>query len=180
MAKKRKSTKRRSTRRRRIGAVALNPANPVVKIGAAAAGFVFAGTINPLIDKVAGTMDAKLVGAGQTGIGAALMFMKLGNKKPGLVQTVAGGVLAGAGAKRLLQALGIINGFSAVPVIGRKMMKSSMNGYGNVPVIGNAPGYTVPRSLNGVFNGYTVPQAPGKMMGNVEGSGLLNSNSLMG
>jgi hypothetical protein len=174
MAKRKKTTRRRSSRRR-VGAVALNAKSPMVQIGAAAAGFLLASTINPLIDKVTGTMDAKLVGAGQTGVGAALMFMKLGKKKS-TMEVVAGGVLAGAGAKRLLQAMGVINGFESVPVIGQRMLKSSMNGYGAVPVIGN--GYTVPNRMNGVFNGYNVPPVPKtQVMGSVQGSGYNNGGS---
>lgn len=177
MPKAKKKSKKRSTHRRRMGATAsLNAASPVVKIGALAVGYFFGEQINAAIDKVAGTMDEKLKGAAEGGIGAALIFMKLGKTKPGLLQVGAGGILAGAGARRLLKAFGVINGFSAVPVIGNKMLPASqrrLNGYGNVPVVA---GYNVPQQMNGVFNGYNVPPVPkAQVMGSVAGSGLMDN-----
>lgn len=176
MAKPKRRKKSKSTSRRRVGAMALNAQSPMVQIGAAAIGFIFGDKINAAIDNVTGTMDAKLVGAGEAGIGAALMFMKLGKKKT-ILEVGAGGVLAGAGAKRLLKAFGIINGFEAVPVIGRRMLQnSSVNGYGAVPVVA---GYNVPQRMNGVFNGYNVPPLKQTVMGNV-GSGVgMDGSELM-
>jgi len=176
MARKAKKTTKRKSSRRRVGAVALNAKSPMVQIGSAALGFFLAPQVNNMIDKVTGTLDAKIVGAGQAGLGAALMFMKLG-KKPSLIQTVAGGVLAGAGAKRLLQALGVINGYGAVPVIGQRMLQSSLNGYRQVPVL---QGYQVPASVNGVFNGYNVPPTPkSTVMGSVNGGYSNDGSSYM-
>lgn len=180
MAKRKKSTKNRRPRRRRIGAAAaLNPQSSIVRIGSLAIGYFMGETINTAIDKVAGTIDEKLKGAAEGGLGAALMLMKLGKTKPGLLQTVGGGVLAGAGARRLLKAFGVINGiggYQAVPVIGRKMLPSTrVNGYGAVPVVA---GYNVPQQMNGVFNGYNVPPVPkAQVMGAVQGSGLSNCGS---
>lgn len=168
MAKRRKKTATR--RRRRVGAVALT--GPFMTYGPIVLGYLMAGTVNPLVDKVTGTMDQKLVGAAQSGIGGALVFMKLGRRKT-MVQTVVGGVLLGSGLKRLATSFGVVNGiggYGAVPVIGRRM-----NGYGKVPVIGN--GYTPNASLNGAFSGYQVPRAVNNIMGNASGSGYSNGGS---
>lgn len=141
---KRKAKKRTGTRRRRrIGAVNFNPNSPLVQIGSAAAGFFLADKINPLVDKVTGVMGPKLVAAAQTGIGAALVFLKIGSKKT-LLQVIPGGILAGAGVQRALAAFGVVNGiggYQRVPVIAG----STVNGYGQAPVIGYQPG----ASLNG-------------------------------
>lgn len=173
----RKHGRRSTTRRRRIGAMALNAKSPMVQIGSLAIGFLMGDQINAMVDKVTGTMDAKLVGAAEGGLGAALMFMKIGAKKSAL-EVGAGGVLAGAGVKRLLKAFGVINGiggYQSVPVIGRKMLPaSSMQGYGAVPVVS---GYQVPR-LNGVFNGYKVPG--NSVMGSIGSSGLTTGSDCMG
>lgn len=177
MAKAKNKKRKVTHHRRRMGATAaLNPASPLVKFGSLAIGYFMGEKINAAIDNVAGTMDEKLKGAAEGGIGAALMFMKLGKSKPGMLQTVGGGVLAGAGARRLLKAFGVINGFQAVPVIGRKMLPSSrVNGYGAVPVVA---GYNVPQQMNGVFNGYNVPSMPkAQVMGSVQGSGLVGNGS---
>lgn len=169
MAKRKKSKGR--ARRRRIGA-ALNPGSPIVKIGAVAAGyFLGAKFLNPMIDKVtAGKVDDKIVGAGQTGLGALLLL----SKKQNIIKTVAGGILAGSGLKRALTAFGVltpaitppattpaVTGYGNVPVVGR------INGYGNVPVVGRINGYTPSGSLGA----YSLPS--GRVMGGV-GSDLMN------
>jgi len=148
MAKRRK--KRSSGRRRRMGAMALNANNPVVTLGSVAAGYLMAATpVNSALDKVTGgKIDAKILGAAQVGLGA-LVIMKKGGKKS-LPLTIGAGVLAGAGLKRLLVAMGVVSGFQSVPVIG---------GYRSVPVIGNGNGYRVPAGLGG----YTT--SPVKVMG---------------
>jgi hypothetical protein len=159
MAKKKAKSKKASTttRRRKVGAMALNAKSPLLTYGAMAGGFLMADTINAQVDKVTGTMDDKIKGGITGGIGAALVYMKLGAKKSPL-EVVAGGVLVGAGVKRLLKAFGILNGFQSVPVLGRRQV----NGYGKVPVLG---GYqTNPVALNGVFNGYQVPRTPGSQV----------------
>jgi hypothetical protein len=174
MATKKKTKKRKSGSRRKVGAAALNASNPLVMYGAMAGGFLLADKINEQIDKVTGTMNQKIVGAAEGGIGAALVFMKLGKKKS-VVEVVAGGVLLGAGVKRLLKEFGILNGiggYQSLPVLGRKV--SQLNGYGKVPVLG---GYnTNSQALNGVFNGYQVPRSPASsIMGSVgSGSGCMD------
>jgi len=168
MAKRRKKSK--SSRRRRVGAMAMTASNPMVKYGSIAAGFLLAAKINPLIDKATGTLDQKIVAGGQVGIGVAYMLTK-GKKTMPL--TVITGIVAGAGLKRAMTAFGIagIGGYGAVPVIGAGAKR--LNGYQSVPVIGG--GYKTPGSLNG---GYTT--ASQKIMGTVgytNASGL-NSSSL--
>lgn len=176
MAKKKSKSRKHTTRRRRVGATAmkLNPSSPLVMIGSAAIGYFMGDKINAALSNVTGTMDGKLVGGIEAGIGAALVFNVFGGKKS-LLPVVAGGVIGGAGVKKLLQEFGVINGiggYGAVPVIGRRMMKGALNGYGQVPVVA---GYTPNQSLNGV-GGYQVPPVPKmNVMGSTSGSGLLES-----
>jgi hypothetical protein len=181
MAKRRKTTQKRgsgSRGRRRIGAMGLNPDSPMVPIAAAAAGFLLGDKINALFDKVTGTMDGKLVGAIEGGAGAALIMLRLGKKKS-LVQVAAGGLLAGAGVKRLLQEFGVINGiggYHSVPALGNRM-----RGYHSVPALGMTPGYTPNRGPGQVNGGYVVNPAPkrsavmGGVAGAASGSGLMSS-----
>lgn len=125
---KRKTAKRKTSRRRRVGAVALNANSPLVKYGSIAAGFIMANMINAPLDKVIPTnIDSKLVAAGQLGLGAALAF----KKKQTALTTIAGGVLMGAGLKRAMGAFGIgsIGSYQNVPVVGR------VGSYQNMPVI---------------------------------------------
>lgn len=154
MARKRKrSTSHR--RRRRIGAMSMTASNPIVQIGSIAAGFFLIGQpLNNMLDQVtAGKIDGKLIGGAEAGIGA-LLLLKKGRKD--MLTTVAGGVLIGAGAKRLLKELGVIAGFQSVPVLG---------GYKSVPVLG---GYT-PSGAG--INGYTAPKPMHtKVMGAVDRS----------
>jgi hypothetical protein len=181
MAKKTKAKKRKSPVRRRVGATALNLKNPIVMYGPIVGGFLMGDMINNAIDKALpdDKVGQKIKGGAEAGIGAALVFMKLGKKKT-IIEVVAGGVLAGAGVRRLLKEFGIITGiggYQSVPVLGRR---AGVNGYGAVPVIGN--GYKTSRTaLNGVLNGgYQVPQVPSKLnvMGSTgSGSGLNNSGS---
>ncbi len=175
MAKAKKGQKKATTtRRRKVGAMALNAKSPLLTYGSIGAGFVMGDTINAQVDKVTGTMDDKIKGGITGGIGAALVYMKLGAKKSPL-EVVAGGVLLGAGVKRLLKAFGILNGYQSMPVLGRRV--SQLNGYGKVPVIG---GYqTNPTALNGVFNGYQVPRTPGnQVMGSAGGYSNGGSNCM--
>jgi hypothetical protein len=174
--KKAKGAKRKTSRRRRVGAMALNAQSPLVMYGSMALGYFLADKINEQVDKFTGTMNGKVVGALEGGAGAALVFMKLGKKKS-TVEVGLGGVLIGAGAKRLLREFGIISGiggYQSLPVLGRK----ALNGYGSVPVIGNGGGYrTNQQALNGVFNGYEVPKRPSSSsvmgsMGDGSGSGV--------
>ena len=89
----------------------------------------------------------------------------------GMIKTVGGGVLAGAGLKRALKSFNIISGYQGVPVIGRRM-----GAYQGVPVIGGVrpsqlaggPGQLQGYRVNGMpgNNGY-VPNGSGtsKIMG---------------
>lgn len=104
MAKKSKKQKK-SRGRRRIGA-ALNPSSPIVKGAAIAAGYFLGNTINPLIDKItAGKVSDKIVGVGQTGLGALLLLSK---GRSSIIKTAVGGVVAGSGLKRALVAYGVV------------------------------------------------------------------------
>jgi len=139
MSRRRRRSK--TSRRRRVGAMALNASNPMVQVGSLAAGYFLAGTVNPLIDKVVpATTNQKLVGGAQAGLGA-LLLMKKGKKS--LPLTVAGGVLAGAGLKRLLVAMGVVSGFQAVPALGSyRINPVPINGFQKMPVISGMGGYT--------------------------------------
>lgn len=174
---KRKSHKRKTHRRRRVGAPALNPSSPLVKFGSVAVGYLLGTTINGAIDKVTGMAAVaatdskqKMIAAATAGIGTLLLTGKLTKGRPNLMLTVAGGVLAGAGLKRGLKSFNVITGYGAVDVI---------SGYQKVDVIS---GYTPNMSLNGyrtapvALNG-TRPMHS-KIMGGVEkGSGITNSGS---
>lgn len=173
MARKRKKATRR---RRRVGAMALSAKSPLVMYGSMGLGFVAGDTINEQIDKVTGTMDGKVVGGITAGVGAGLVFMKLGKKKT-VVEVAAGGILVGAGAKRLLKEFGVLNG------IGRRRR---VNGYGQVDVVSGygqvdvLSGYSPNRNLNG----FQVPVKPPQIMGSTatargSGSGITNSGSEM-
>lgn len=178
MAKKKTAKKRKPVRRRRVGATALNVKNPIVMFGPIVGGFLLGDKINTAIDTALpdDKVGQKTKGILEGGIGAALVFMKIGKKKT-VVEMVAGGVLAGAGVRRLLKEFGIITGiggYQSVPVVARR--HHQLNGYGSVPVIGNG-GYTTSKySLNGALNGvpgYAVPSPAGSsnVMGGVGNNG---------
>jgi hypothetical protein len=159
MAKRSKKSKRRGSRRR-IGA-ALNPASPLVKLGAVAIGYFVAGKpINDMIDKVVPTtkIDGKIVGGATTGLGALLLMSK---GRSSFIKTVAGGVIAGAGLKRALVAFGVVKApIATAPV-------QTVTGYGKVPTIG---GYNVP-----VIGSYQTPGTLGRV-GATQGSDLIGNN----
>jgi hypothetical protein len=153
MAKKKKKA---GSRRRRVGA--FSPSSTLMKAGSVAVGyFLAAKPVNDLIDKVVkGKVDDKIVGAGQTGLGAFLLLFK----KPNLIKTVAGGVVAGSGLKRVIEAFKAappatpaVTGYQSVPAVG---------GYGNVPAVGAynpggmvgnyRPGSRVGRGVVGAMN----------------------------
>lgn len=148
---KRKKASKKTSRRRRIGAAALNLNSPLVKYGSIAVGYLMANAINTPLDKVIPTsIDGKLVAAGQVGLGAMLAFKK-SNKS--MLTTVGGGILVGAGIKRAMGAFGLgsIGGYQSVPVIGNTQR---MGAYQNVPVIGNY------KTAQVAMNGYkTAPVA---------------------
>lgn len=165
MAKHAKRTKKKTYRRRKVGAMAFNASSDLVKYGSVAAGFLMAKTINTAIDNAAGTsIDGKLIAAAQVGAGA-LYLLKKGKKSLPLV--IATGVLAGAGVKRALTEFGIggIGGYQNVPVIGNRRMVA---GYGKVPVIG---AYNPASSVGAYAAGN-----PGKIMGAFGGSAVNNGS----
>jgi hypothetical protein len=200
MAKK-GSKKKKGGKRRRMGTT-LSAQSPVVKILAVGAGFFVGETVNGAIDKVlpkqAGEVGPGLPGGtiskgtntaaivGQVGLGGLLLMGKKGGTV-GLVKTVAGGVLAGSGLRRALKQMGVIKGYQAVPVIGRRRMA----GYQNTPVLG-ATNNGTPAQLQGVpdqlqgfrvngglgFNGYGS-QGSGVMGSTGRGSGISTGSDYM-
>jgi hypothetical protein len=158
-AKRRKPAKK-THRRRRVGAVALNANSPLVKYGSIALGYVMGSQVDTLLAKVVpANVDGKIIAAGELGLGAFLAFGK-GTKK--LQQTVIGGLLIGAGIKKGMTAFGI-GGFQMVPAVG---------GYRSVQAVG-APkrlsGYNAGR--NGL-TGYSTFRS-----GTIDG-GLMNSGTM--
>lgn len=179
---RKKKHRKHGHRRHRIGAASLNPGSPMVKLGATAVGyFLAADPINGAIDKAntkpatatepaTTRLNPKIIGVAEAGIGVALLM----GKKPSMVKAIAGGILAGAGLKRLLKEFGVVsgyrvNGYQSVPVIGAA--KSRMGGYQSVPVIGAS----TPAQLMGApaqLQGYT--SAGSGIMGTTEyGSGYM-------
>lgn len=177
MARKKTYHRRRSSRskkatgyrrRRRVGAMALSATSPLMKWGSVALGYFIGPKINEQITKLVGDkVDAKIVGAAEAGIGF-LLAMKKGRK--GMLQTVGGGVLLGAGLKQLMTSFGVgaIGPYGRVPVIG--------GAYGNVPVIGQR-GYTPNHSMNGYTPSGTLGRGGKVMSGvNTSGSGYTTDN----
>lgn len=196
MAKGKKKRSKKGGRRRSMGAI--NAQSPLVRLAAVAGGFFMGDTINGAIDKVlpkttTGTPPVSTISkatntaaiVGEVGIGGLLLMGKKGGTV-GLVKTVAGGVLAGAGIRRALKQLGVMQGYQSVPVIGRHRMA----GYQSVPVIGTngAPAQLqgVPSQLQGFrvngglgFNGYGA-QGSGVMGSVSRGSGITTGSDLLG
>jgi len=120
-------------------------------------------------------LSGTVVMAGELGIGALLLLSKKKSGTMGMVKTVAGGVLAGAGLKRALKSFNIISGYQSVPVVGRRM-----GGYQGVPVIGavrpsqlaGGPGQLQGGNgfrVNGMNNNGYVPTGSGsRVMGAVD------------
>jgi hypothetical protein len=145
---KRKHHKKKS-HRRRVGAMSLSPTSPLVIYGSMALGYFLGDKINTPIDTaVAGKVDSKIIGVGEAGIGFLLAF----KGKKSTIKTVAGGVLIGAGAKRLLKDFGVVSGFRQVPVL---------SGFRKVPVIGS---YNIPPVPKGMGS-YNVPPVPAGVNG---------------
>jgi hypothetical protein len=145
---RRRKAKGTTRRRRRIGATAsmLNPSSKLVQYGSIALGYIMGDKINDQLAKIIpASVDAKLVAAGQAGLGAMLAFSK---GKKSLLKTVGGGVLLGAGIKQGMAAFGMgsMGGYRSVPVLG---------GYNRVPVIGASRVGSYNTNPNGL-NGYTV------------------------
>lgn len=176
MAKKKKST---GSKRKKVGAMSLSASSPLVMYGSIAAGYFFGDKLNDAVDKATGgKIDGKIVGGAEAGLGALLVF---GKGKKSLPKTIAGGVLLGAGAKKMLKEFGVISGYGSVPVVGRRRI----NGYGSVPVVGGyTPSVMLAGALNGNGNGmnagYPVPRPPHKqVVGSYDdgnGSGITDRN----
>lgn len=154
--------------------MALNPTSTLVQAGSVALGYFMAGTINPMIDKVSGTMDAKVVSAIQIGLGGALVMGKLGKRS--MLTVVPGGIVAGAGIKRLLTSMGVVTGYGNVDVVSGRMVRgynpqASLNGYQKVPTVGGYSDIGVP--ING-------PNLANRIMGKVGQSDGLISKDLVG
>jgi hypothetical protein len=183
MAKRKKHSKRR---RRRVGALGIGKGDTGIKLLAVAGGFFLGNTINTQIDKflpkepapagsttvsttpTKGAQTAAMVG--EIGLGGLLLM----RKRSGTITKVAGGVLAGAGLKRALGVMGIMNGiggYQNVPVIGAHRMA----GYQNVPVIG---ANSIPAQLSG---SRTPPQLSGyRPAGSGVGGYLSQGTGVMG
>lgn len=175
--RKRRMKTSRKTRRRhhRVGALALAPASPLVKFGSIAAGYFLLGDkINDAIAKATGDkVSGKVVGAAEGGLG----FLLMTKGKKTVIKTALGGLLVGAGLKKLLKEFGVITGYGGVPVVGNRV-----NGYGRVPVVGSPAGYsqqgyTPSIQLAGALNGYNVPPVPPSIIGSFADDGTDGSGS---
>lgn len=158
----------------------------IIKLAALGIGYFGADTINAQVDKIVPKskdssgveiVNQNLAIAGELGIGGLLLLKKMpvGNKTMQTALTAVGGILAGAGLKRGLKKLGVINGYQSTPVIG----KYRMAGYQSTPVIG---GMAVPGQLSGVPNQLTGYRPAGSGVGGYkpQGSGVMGSMSQNG
>lgn len=168
MATKRRRRTTGKRRSKRIGAMSLNPKNPLVLVASVAAGYLASDQIFKVIDKAIPTKDTSatdktqvnvvsdtVLGGGMAAAGSALAL--LGKKS--MIKTVAGGVLAGAGLKLVLTDQGVIKGFPSVPSVGRRRRVA---GFPSVPSVGSTPaslrgGYSPNRASVSAING--VPGA---------------------
>jgi hypothetical protein len=170
-----KKGKKKTTRRRRVGALSLTASNPLVKFGPIALGYLMADTLNtPIYEAVGDKVDPKLIAAAQTGLGAFLAF----GGKASVIKSVAGGFLLGSGAKKLMAEMGVgsVGGYGAIPVIGRRV-----NGYGSIPVIGKRMGAYSPNGSLGAYspNGSLSNVMAGVMPGSGTGSGMNSASGYM-
>lgn len=168
MAKRKNKKKSGGKKRRRVGGLNLKSGTGL-KLLAVAGGFLAGNMINNQFDKLGekimppvknpdgtttGNRAAPFLTVGQLGLGGLLLL-----KSKGMIGTVAGGLVAGAGLKRALRQMGVISGYQNVPVIGRRRLA----GYQNTPVLGGLPPQLagVPGQLQGFkvngglgYNGY--------------------------
>ncbi len=165
--RRRRTTGRR--RSKRIGAMSLNPKNPLVLVASVAAGYLASDQIFKVIDKAIPTKDTSatdktqvnvvsdtVLGGGMAAAGGALAL--LGKKS--MAKTVAGGVMVGAGLKLVAVDRGwvkaSVTGFPSVPSVGRTRRR--MNGFPSVPSVGFTPaalrgGYSPNRASVSAING---------------------------
>jgi hypothetical protein len=177
MARRKHRGHKTRRRRRNVGALNLKGKDTTMKLVALAAGFLIGPKLNAAIDKantatsttgvVTNKVDPTIIMVGEIGVGGLLLM----RKKSNMILKLGGGVLAGAGLRRAIGKMGLMNGFmngfQSVPVIGRPRMA----GYQSVPVLGasmppqlSGPQRT-PMQLQGFrVNGY-VPTGSGVMGG---------------
>lgn len=140
-------------RRRRVGAMALNANSAIVKIGFAAAGYLFGDKLlAPIKTKIGDKVDAKIV-AGVEGLGGYYLAMKKGKKS--IVTTGIGFFLLGDAAKSLMKSFGIgsIGPYGRIPALGNRRTMRGVGPYGKIPVLGGASNtYNPHGSLNGQYN----------------------------
>lgn len=173
-----------------MGAMGLKGKDSTMKLAALAGGFLLGKQINGAIDNLltkvmpapttttttTTSSTGTIATVGEIGLGGLLLL----RKRSATPLKLIGGLLAGAGIRRAIGAMGIMNGYQSVPVIGRHRMA----GYQSVPVIGRGTipaqlaGGSGPAQLQGFrVNGYT-PTGSGVMgsIGAVDGgSGITNS-----
>lgn len=180
MPAKKKGAKKKT--KKRIGKATLNAKNPWVMIIPAAVGLLSGAKVNAKLNEMVlhDKVDGKIVGFGELGVGAGLMFIKFGKKKT-VVEVVTGSFAAGLGVRKLLSEFGVwpettaVTGYKQTPIVARRPSSvRRMSGFGDVPVIG-APdnqGYKTKGAMNGSgANGYGVSKVLGHVMSNSNGNG---------
>lgn len=182
MARKKSHKKRTTRRHRRVGAMALNAKSPLLMWGSIAAGYLLSDTIEGFIPDTfmaTNTSRGKIIGAGTAGIGAALMLAKLGKKPKGALEVGLGGILIGAGGKKLLKEFGVVSGiggYQSVPVIGNQIRRG-VAGYQSVPVIGYTPSRQALNGMPSMSSGYATRSTANQIMGNVDGGSGYNPHN---
>lgn len=147
-----------------------------------AAGYLLSDTIEGFIPDTflaTNTSRDKIIGGATAGIGAALVFAKIGKKPKGAIEVGVGGILLGAGAKKLLKSFGVISGiggYQSVPVIGAHV-KRGINGYQSVPVIGYTPQRQALNGMPSMSSGYATRSTANQIMGNVDGGSGYNPHN---
>lgn len=143
---------------RKVGAMALSPSSTLMKWGPILAGYFLADKINTPIDTaLGGKIDSKIIGAAEGGLGFLLVF---GKGKKSLPKSILGGLLLGAGAKRLLKDFGVMGGFHDVPVVGSPYRVPVLGAY-RVPPTPVMGAYRVPPRRNGVMAGVNSDNSRG-------------------
>lgn len=126
MARRKKRSRSRHTRRGRVGALSFSlKKSNYLFLAAIAAGYFFGDKVNALFDKVTGSLDPKLVSALQLGAGFVIPTTVLKSQAGKII----GGVLIGAGLKGSLKAFGVISGYSDLMPIMGNLRKVSGIGY---------------------------------------------------
>lgn len=131
MAKKRKGTKRRSTRRARISGT-----NDVMNVLSVAGGAVAAGFLNKLIPP---TVNDKVVAAGKIALGLGLPMLIRG-KGQNAARAIGSGMIA-VGSVDLLKSFGVLSGDFDIPVINADVLSEDeleqISGLGEEVLAGN-------------------------------------------